>query len=413
MKFTTVLAGLLLMAITATAQSDANLIEKLMLQKPDQFGKILANPNDYRLQILYTQINRDKNNVPHFKEYSYRLNPKEYFYPASTVKMPLAFLALEKINNLKLKGLTKSTLMVYDSVADRQEPIYNNPYSINGTQNIEQAVKEIFLVSDNNAANRLFEFITPHTVHEQLAAKGYKDVYIRNRLDLGRTAKENRSTQAIDFYNEQGKVIYHQPAAYNKDSLPYYNAFIGNGYFNNQDSLIKGPLNFSEKNRIYLSDLTHILKSVLFFDQTPPSQRFNLTTTDRKFLLHYMHTLPTESQYPTYDTANYWPNYCKFLYTGSEKGPFPSNLKIFNKVGDAYGFLLDIAYVMDPEKKIEFMLSTVIYCNSDGIINDSKYDYDSMGYPFYKNLGQLIYNYELERKKAFLPNFASLLEASK
>ena len=413
MKFTSVLAGLLLFALSARAQSDANLLEKLMQQKPAQFGKILANPNEYRLQILYTQINRDKNNVPHFKEYSYRLDPKEYFYPASTVKMPLAFLALEKINNLKIKGLTKSTLMVYDSVADRQEPIYNNPYSINGTQNIEQAVKEIFLVSDNNAANRLFEFVTPHTVHEQLAAKGYKDVYIRNRLELGRTAKENRSTQAIDFYNEQGKVIYHQPAAFNKDSLPYYNAFIGNGYLNNQDSLIKGPLDFSEKNRIYLSDLTHILKSVLFFDQTPSSQRFNLTTEDRKFLLHYMHTLPNESQYPTYDTANYWPSYCKFLYTGSEKGPFPSNVKIFNKVGDAYGFLLDIAYVMDPEKKIEFMLSAVIYCNSDGIINDSMYDYDSVGYPFYKNLGQLIYNYELQRKKAFLPNFTPLLEAAK
>ena len=413
MKFTSVLAGLLLFALSARAQSDANLLEKLMQQKPAQFGKILANPNEYRLQILYTQINRDKNNVPHFKEYSYRLNPKEYFYPASTVKMPLAFLALEKINNLKIKGLTKSTLMVYDSVADRQEPIYNNPYSINGTQNIEQAVKEIFLVSDNNAANRLFEFVTPHTVHEQLAAKGYKDVYIRNRLELGRTAKENRSTQAIDFYNEQGKKIYHQPAAFNKDSLPNYNAFIGDGYINNQDSLIKGPLNFSEKNRIYLSDLTHILKSVLFFDQTPPSQRFNLTTEDRKFLLHYMHTLPNESQYPTYDTANYWPSNCKFLYTGSEKGPFPSHLKIFNKVGDAYGFLLDIAYVMDPEKKIEFMLSAVIYCNSDGIINDSMYDYDSVGYPFYKNLGQLIYNYELQRKKAFLPNFTPLLEAAK
>jgi hypothetical protein len=413
MKFTSIISGLLLFALNATAQSDANLLEKLMLQKPAQFGKILANPNEYRLQILYTQINRDKNNVPHFKEYSYRLNPKEYFYPASTVKMPLAFLALEKINNLKIKGLTKSTLMVYDSVADRQEQIYNNPYSINGTQNIEQAIKEIFLISENNAANRLFEFVTPHTVHEQLANKGYKDVYIRNRIELGRTAKENRSTQAINFYNEQGKIIYHQPAAFNKDSLPYYNAFIGDAYLNNQDSLIKGPLNFSDKNRIYLSDLTHILKSVLFFEQTPPSQRFNLTTEDRKFLLHYMHTLPTESKYPTYDSAHFWPNYCKFLYTGSEKGPFPSNIKIFNKVGDAYGFLLDIAYVMDPEKKIEFMLSAVIYCNSDGILNDSKYDYDSVGYPFYKNLGQLIYNYELQRKKAFLPNFAPFLEAAK
>ena len=413
MKFTSVLAGLLLVALSSIAQSDIRLLEKLMQQKPEQFGKILANPKDYRLQILYTQINRDKNNVPHFKEYSYRLNPKEYFYPASTVKMPLAFLALEKINNLKMKGLSKSTQMVYDSVSDRQEQIYNNPYSINGVQNIEQAVKEIFLVSDNDAANRLFEFVTPHTVHEQLANKGYKDVYIRNRIELGRTAKENRSTQAINFYNEQGKIIYHQPAAFNKDSLPYYNAFIGDAYLNNQDSLIKGPLNFSDKNRIYLSDLTHILKSVLFFEQTPPSQRFNLTTEDRKFLLHYMHTLPTESKYPTYDSAHFWPNYCKFLYTGSEKGPFPSNIKIFNKVGDAYGFLLDIAYVMDPEKKIEFMLSAVIYCNSDGILNDSKYDYDSVGYPFYKNLGQLIYNYELQRKKAFLPNFAPFLEAAK
>jgi len=413
MKFTSILAGLLLIALSSIAQSDTRLLEKLMQQKPEQFGKILANPKDYRLQILYTQIDRDKNNVPHFKEFTYNLNPKEYFYPASTVKMPLAFLALDKINNLKIKGLSKSTQMVYDSVSDRQEQIYNNPYSINGVQNIEQAIKEIFLVSDNNAANRLFEFVTPHTVHEQLAAKGYKDVYIRNRLELGRTAKENRSTQAIDFYNEQGKIIYHQPAAFNKDSLPYYNAFIGNGYLNNKDSLIKGPLNFSDKNRIYLSDLTHILKSVLFFDQTPPSQRFNLTTEDRKFLLHYMHTLPTESHYPTYDTANYWPAYCKFLYTGSEKGPFPSNIKIFNKVGDAYGFLLDIAYVMDPEKKVEFMLSAVIYCNSDGILNDSKYDYDTVGYPFYKNLGQLIYNFELQRKKAILPNFAPFLEAAK
>ena len=127
MKFTSIISGLLLFALSSTAQSGANLLEKLMLQKPAQFGKILANPNEYRLQILYTQINRDKNNVPHFKEYSYRLNPKEYFYPASTVKMPLAFLALEKINNLKIKGLTKSTLMVYDSVSDRQEQIYNNP----------------------------------------------------------------------------------------------------------------------------------------------------------------------------------------------------------------------------------------------------------------------------------------------
>jgi hypothetical protein len=94
---------------------------------------------------------------------------------------------------------------------------------------------------------------------------------------------------------------------------------------------------------------------------------------------------------------------------GAEKLPIPSNIKIFNKVGDAYGFLLDITYIVDTVNKVEFMLSGVIYCNKDGILNDSKYDYDTIGYPFYKNMGRLIYDYELKRKKAFLPNFNIIL----
>ncbi len=398
-----------LISTLAIAQVNTQLLENLMKQKPDQFGEILNNPNEYRVQLFYTQIDRDKNNIPHFKEFSFRLNPAEYFYPASTVKMPLSVMALDKINSLHIPGLTKSTMLYYDSVGGRQETIYNNPYAENGKQSIEQAIKEIFLVSDNNAANRLFEFIGQEQIHNKLAEKGYKDAYIRNRLELGRTQEESRQTQAIRFFDDNGKQIYHQDAQYNKQALPNYNAFIGKGYMNNNDSLINGPLDFSVKNRIYLNDLHHILQSVIFYDQTAPQKRFNLTKEDRDFLLKWMHTLPTESQYPTYDSVDYWPSYCKFLFMGSEKGPIPSNIKIFNKVGDAYGFLLDISYIIDTVNKVEFMLSGVIYCNKDGIINDSKYDYDTVGYPFYKNLGRLIYEYELKRKKAFLPNFENVL----
>ena len=78
-------------------------------------------------------------------------------------------------------------------------------------------------------------------------------------------------------------------------------------------------------------------------------------------------------------------------------------------MGDAYGFLLDISYIVDPINKVEFMLSGVIYCNQDGILNDGKYDYDTFGFPFYKNMGRLIYDFELKRKKEFLPNFDSIL----
>ena len=409
MKFFLIIAGLLFFNLHTNGQSNDSFLQKMMEKEPAKFGEILKNPNEYRVQIIYTQIDRDKNNIPHFKEYSYRLNPSEYFYPASTVKMPLAIMALDKINSLKIPGLDKSTMLYYDSVGARQETIYNNPYAQAGKQTIEQASREIFLVSDNNAANRLFEFIGQESIHQKLAEKGYPDAYIRNRLELGRTQDESRQTQAIDFFDKNGKKIFHQPAQYNKQNLPYYNAFLGKGYYNSMDSLIMGPLDFSVKNRIYLNDLHHILQSVIFYDQTPLKQRFNLSKEDRKFLLKWMHTLPTESTYPTYDTVEYWPSYCKFMFMGAEKGPIPSNIKIFNKVGDAYGFLLDISYIVDTVNKVEFMVSGVIYCNKDGIINDSKYDYDTVGYPFYKNLGHLLYEYELKRKKEYLPNFDSIL----
>lgn len=390
-----------------------SLLVELMKQNPNYFASLLADPGQYRIQILYTQINRDKNNIPHFKDYSYRLNSNEYFYPASTVKFPLSVLALEKLNNLKIVGLTKATTAIYDSVTARQETIYNNPYAIDGRQTIEQAIKEVLVVSDNNAANRLYEFLGQEYIHSKLANKGYLEVYIRNRLELGRTPIENRQTQAVQFYDTNNKLIYTQPAQNNTGKLPYYNVLIGNGYKNSHDSLINAPLNFSEKNSISLSDLHHIMQSVIFPDQMPKKQRFNLSSDDRKFLLQWMHTTPSESTYPTYDSSEYYSAYAKFIMLGSEKGPIPSNIKIFSKAGDAYGFLLDNTYIIDTDAKVEFMLSAVIYVNADGILNDNTYDYRTIGLPFMKNLGNTIYNYELSRKREYRPNFDNIIGPSK
>ena len=85
----------------AQAQTDVVFLEKLMRQHADKFGKILADPSKYRVQILYTQIDRDRRNQPTFKSFSYRVNSAEYFYPASTVKFPACLLALEKLNRWK------------------------------------------------------------------------------------------------------------------------------------------------------------------------------------------------------------------------------------------------------------------------------------------------------------------------
>ncbi|MES2795626.1 MAG: hypothetical protein V4683_06665, partial [Bacteroidota bacterium] len=56
----------------------------------------------------------------------------------------------------------------------------------------------------------------------------------------------------------------------------------------------------------------------------------------------------------------------------------------------------------------EFFVSAVIYCNEDQIFNDDKYDYDQIGFPFMKNLGQLLYDYESKRTKKYLPNLSKM-----
>ena len=109
--------------------------------------------------------------------------------------------------------------------------------------------------------------------------------------------------------------------------------------------------------------------------------------------------LPRESVFPFYDSVEYWDTYVKFILYGSEKKPMDPDIRIFNKVGDAYGYLIDVAYIVDFKKNIEFMLTATIHCDTDGIFNDDKYDYETIGYPFLKNLGKVFYEYELSRTR--------------
>jgi len=265
------------------------------------------------------------------------------------------------------------------------------------------------MVSDNDAFNRLYEFLGQEYINDELHKKGYPDVQLLHRLQLSLPEAANRQTNPIKFVDAGNKVLYDQPMQTNTKQYALRNDSMGKGFLRD-GQVVDGPMNFSKKNRISLEDLHNILISLVFPDRVPASQRFNLTEEDRLFILKYMSQLPTESLYPPYaaDTANYWPAYCKFLMFGGEKGSLPKNIRIFNKTGDAYGQMLDVAYIVDLEKGVEFFLSAVIYCNSDGILNDDQYDYKNIGLPFMKNLGQTIYEQEVKRVKKNIPDLSGL-----
>ncbi len=383
---------------------DTILLEKLLQSQPAFFKDILAYPDSFQVQIVYTQINRDSKNKPSFKEFHYHLG-KNYFYPASTVKMPIAFLALEKLKDLNIKGLDKNTTMVTDSAYPSQTIVYNQPNSKDGRANIENYVKQIFLVSDNDAFNRLYEFLGQESIQEKLHQKGYPEMVIRHRLDVSMTSEQNRAGNPINFYDTASNKIYEQPNSFSKAVFPKKSIQMGKGYYKN-GQLINTAFDFSEKNSVPLIDQHHIIQSVLFPESVEKTKRFNWQPGVDSFVLRWMSAYPRESSFPNYDSTHYWDAYCKFLLYGSEKGPLPTGIRIFNKVGDAYGFLTDIAYVVDFDNQVEFLLSATISCNSDGIYNDDKYDYDRIGYPFLKHLGKLILDYERTRERKYRPDLS-------
>ena len=379
-------------------------LQNLLAQYPNYFENILKN-KESRVQIIYTKIDRGRNGNPKFTDFFYNVNKDSYFYPASTVKLPIAVLALQKLNELNIAGLSRKTTMVTETAFEKQTAVYNDPSSEDGRPSIEHYIKKILLVSDNDASNRLYEFLGQEYINNTLHKMGFRDVELNHRLSISMNEEQNRNTNPVKFYNTNSKLIYEKQAEISNLIYSKRNTKYGKGYYA-ADKLINEPFDFSNKNRIGLESLHAIMRSILFPEMVSSKQRFNLTKDDYSFLLKYMSMLPRESTFPEYDTTGHWDTYVKFILTGSEKQKMDPYIRIFNKVGEAYGFLTDVAYVVDFKNNIEFMISATIHCNNDGIYNDDKYDYDSVGFPFFKNLGNVIYDYELKRVRKVMPDLS-------
>lgn len=372
-------------------------LKNLVRQASPHLDSLLQLNDQYHVKIIYTQVDRSASGKPRFTNYYYNADPNQYFYPASTVKMPVAFLALQKLNQLNQPGLDKQTTMITESAYAGQTQVYNDPSSADGRPTIANYIKKIFLVSDNDAFNRLYEFLGQEYINESLHKMGYDSAQVLHRLDVSLTEDENRATNPVKFYDTASHLIWEKPLLRSGMRYQTRNTLLGKGYMKG-GKLINEPFDFSKKNRFTLIDLHSILMSVIFPEAMPKKQRFQLNNEDYAFLYKYMSMKPGESQFPQYDSS-FNEAYSKLLLFGGKGKIEDPGIRIFNKEGDAYGFLTDVAYIVDLKNNVEFFLSANIYCNSDGIFNDDHYDYESIGFPFLKELGQVFYQYELKRNR--------------
>jgi beta-lactamase class A len=356
-----------IISVTSNAQ---NLLKKALASDNEKIKKIMDHPEAFELQIIYTQIIRGKNNKITLKDYTYNLNKDDYFYPASTVKFPIAVMALEKLNSIPNTSINSQFM------------IEGNPNNIK----FAEEISKIFAVSDNEASNNLFEFIGFDYLNKNMESKGLKPFRVNHRLSTPNSGsktiksitltKDDQTTQNFPSYTTQK----YSPLQLNKTKK-------GNGYLEN-DTLVKEPFDFSNKNYYPLETLHNTLKRIVFPNNFKESERFHISEKDREFILFSMQNLPKNAGY---DPKEYYDGYCKFFMFGDTKENIPDSIKIYNKVGDAYGTLTDCAYIVNTEKNIEFMVSATLLVNKDGIFNDNIYEYDEVGFPFLAELGRQLY----------------------
>lgn len=392
----------------AQSRKDRKMLERLLKNQQDSLLKaVMQKPEKYHLQIIYTQIDRDDKNRATFKTYTFGVDTTRYFYPASTIKLAAAAAALEKLNDLNIDGLNKYTPLRIDSAYAQQTRVSTDSSAVDNRPSVAHYIRKVFLVSDNDAFNRLYEFVGQERLNKTLHDKGYKEVRLLHRLSVLDGEERARYTNPMTFYTSEGKILYEQSLAFNPHTYPnrLKTTNLGNGYYG-KGKLVNKPMDFSDKNYISLASLHGILQSLVFPQDVAPERRFNLTEEDYTFLYRYMSMLPRESDYPKYDPTEYYDSYVKFFMFGDNMGQMPENIRIFNKVGNAYGYMIDNAYVVDFENQVEFLLSAVILANKDMIFNSDDYQYETVALPFLTKLGQAVYQHELNRKRKYKPNLA-------
>ncbi|WP_345255100.1 serine hydrolase [Flaviaesturariibacter amylovorans] len=379
----------------ATQAPADTLLAGLLRQHPADFDSVLRNAATWGVQVLYTRIDRDAANRPRLSHHSYALNPDRYFYPASTVKLPVAALALQRLQELKGTGADRNSTLITEAATPRQTAVYNDPSSPDGRPTVAQYIRKILLVSDNDAYNRLYEFLGQEYINRELQRRGYDSVQIVHRLNIFLPEAENRAANPVRLLDSSGRLLHRKPLE--RSGMVYHvrHDSAGTGFYRG-DSLVRAPFDFSKKNRLPLRDLHSILISLILPEAVPERQRFRISEDDRAFLLDYISRWPRESDYPAYDSS-YKDTYSKLLLYGGE-APAIDGVRVYNKEGDAYGFLIDAAYIVDKAQGIEFFLSAVISCNPDGIYNDDRYAY-RVGFRFLQRLGEVLLEHERARPR--------------
>ncbi|MFY8207407.1 MAG: serine hydrolase [Arenimonas sp.] len=345
---------------------------------PEPFAGMPGNP-EYRIQILCQYRQRGGR----WHKRSWQLQPERWFSTGSVAKLPMALLACERIAAMgfDLRAQIGFTQPPIGGEWPDQEPAF---------EALARSLTRIFTISENPPFNRLYDFLGVDAIHDRLAALGYPAARMISRMSA--PVRENVRTRAGQIRDGSGRVLAEFPErSGSARRFPFGSALTGSGFLHDDGRLETGPHDFSAANFIPLSDSQQMLKALVDPSSVPAHQRWAIPESMRREVLRIMAMLPRESTDPVYPESEYHDGYARFFLIGDSRARKPEGLHLIGKVGDAYGFATDVEYITADGSAVECLLSANVYVNADGIFNDDRYEYETLGYPFLAALGRAVW----------------------
>ena len=361
-----------------------------ILAREPACAAVLAARAEHRLQVLLGEpVERDDGSIG--LVHSQLGDERQYFYPASSIKLcgaVAALLRLAEHNRVHGTALGLDSPLVIEPRFPGDARIDADPGNVDGgVLTVGHALRKLFLVSDNAAYNHCLELCGQRELNERMWAAGFGSVRLWHRLSEVRTLEENRQTRAVRVGDA------HFPAREAGAELAndaFRDLDIGEQHVVGEQR-VAGAMSFARKNAITLRDLQHLLVEVVRPEIDTGKRGFpELGVAARAFVVQALGELPSESRNPRFDAARVPDHACKFVLRGVRDVVPAEHLRVFDKIGRAYGFSIENAYVEDTRTGRGFFLAIVLFTDADGVIGDGAYEYENVAAPFLDAAGRAI-----------------------
>jgi hypothetical protein len=386
-----------LFSFSAKAQEkifDSTSFMDYALKHADEYGidKRILLDSTFRFQMVYSPV------VNGEVRKTVSVGTNQYYYPASLVKLPVALLALEKMNR---KNISLNDRIV---INDDFECGSVKFVELSRRTNIDfkQIFEELLIVSDNDFYNTLYHFITPKEINDRLQELGFTGTRIYKAF-TGCHWHDQLETNSYSVLNREGDTVYTQPYSV-LDSNEILNAYnytssrlFGLKHENEEGKIVLGPYDLNYSLEIPLEEIHEMLQRLVFPERYPVAKRWNLKWEDRKFIQRCLSKYPNELNSTHRPIVKKWPK-TKYKYILSKELNSNHDYRTQSKLGLSYGFSSETCFFNDYEN-VQFFLSVSLYTNRNNIVNDGDYEYEPVAKPFMSALSKMLIEYQLKNVK--------------